>query len=84
MDGIRDNLLTTGEINRLKRRIDDLRISRRVLLSLLERIEHERAQLVIQNQKLQKNNSQYAREIFKKNVEILELQSHIREKSSSK
>ena len=65
-------------VERLKKEIENLRISRRVLMYLVERIEQERIHLEVENQRLQKNNSKYARTIIDKNNEIIKLQSKLK------
>ncbi len=69
----------------LKKRIEDLeekvqhlRVSRRVLINLLEKVERERRQemekLEKVNRRLQKSNSKYAKDIISKNRRIMELE----------
>ena len=65
-------------VERLKKEIENLRISRRVLMYLVERIEQERIHLEVENQRLQKNNSKYARTIIDKNNEIIKLQAKLK------
>ena len=65
-------------MERLKKEIENLRISRRVLMYLVERIEQERIHLEVENQRLQKNNSKYARTIIDKNNEIIKLKSKLK------
>lgn len=65
----------------LERRNEHLRISRRVLMNLIERMERERNmalnRLESENRKLQRNNLKYARALFAKNCQIIELRSRI-------
>lgn len=69
-DGLRED-----KIDKLKKEIESLRVSRRILMYLVERLEKERQQLELENKKLQKNNYRYAQAIVQKNIEIVELQS---------
>lgn len=67
--------LRADKIDRLKKEIENLRVSRRILMYLVEKLEKERQNLELANQKLQKNNFRYAQTIVHKNIEIVELQS---------
>lgn len=69
--------LKEDKIDKLKNEIDNLRVSRRILMYLVERLEKEREQLELENKKLQKNNCRYAQIIVQKNIEIVELQSTV-------
>jgi len=68
-------------VKELERKIEHLRISRRVLMNLVERMEREKigvlTRLEYENRKLQRNNSKYARALLAKNCQILELASRI-------
>ncbi|MEW6448065.1 MAG: translation initiation factor 2 [Bacillota bacterium] len=76
------------EVRQLMARVRDLeeklaqaRLSRRVLLHLLERVETDRnvflSKLEKENRRLQQANARYARSILKKNQQIIELQSKL-------
>jgi predicted RNase H-like nuclease (RuvC/YqgF family) len=68
-------------IKDLEEKIEHLRVSRRVLMSLVERIEGEKSgfvnKLEKENRRLQYNNSRFAKSILNKNRKILELQSQL-------
>jgi predicted RNase H-like nuclease (RuvC/YqgF family) len=68
-------------INELEEKIEHLRVSRRVLMNLVERIEREKSgfvnKLEKENRRLQYNNYRFAKSILNKNRRILELQSQI-------
>ena len=63
------------EIKKLKSRLNELRIGRRILMSLLEKVGEEKIRLEQENQRLQRCNTKYARELIKKNTEIARLKS---------
>ena len=67
--------LKEDKIDKLKKEIENLRTSRRILMYLVERLEKERQQLELENKKLQKNNYRYAQAIVQKNIEIVELRT---------
>lgn len=70
-----------GRIQELEDKVDALRISRRVLMNLIDALEKEKKEqlqkLQITNDKLQKNNCKYAKAIMYRNVRINELESRI-------
>lgn len=65
-------------VGELEQRIEHLRVSRRVLMNLLEKVEREKVALVHhlekENVRLQRDNTRFAKWIFSKNREIVELQ----------
>lgn len=69
-------------IRELEEKIAALRISRRVLMNLLDHVEKEiHSELLYaekQNRKLQKNNYQYTQIIIKQNSQIAQLKAKIR------
>ncbi|MGI6554667.1 MAG: translation initiation factor 2 [Bacillota bacterium] len=67
--------LKEERIDKLKKEIENLRVSRRILMYLVERLEKEKQQLELENKKLQKNNYRYAQTIVQKNIEIVELKA---------
>ncbi len=71
---LRDSL-REDKIDKLKKDIENLRFSRRILMCLVEKLEKERQQLELENKKLQQNNYRYAQTIVQKNIEIVELQT---------
>jgi len=70
-----------ARIAELEQRIEHLRVSRRVLMNLLEKVEREKdyqvSRLERENSRLQRDNSRFARWIFSKNREIMQLQERI-------
>jgi len=71
-----------GQIQELEDKLAAIRVSRRVLMNLLDNVEKEkREQLLIlenQNGKLQKNNYHYAQTIMFQNSQIAKLEEKIR------
>ncbi len=71
--------LLQQRIQELEEKVEHLRVSRRVLMNLLEKVEREKGGLVSrlekENKKLQYNNTKFARNILYKNRQIVELQS---------
>ncbi len=70
--------LLRDRVGELEQRVEHLRVSRRVLMNLLEKVEREKVALVRrlekENVRLQRDNKRFARWIFSKNREIVELQ----------
>ena len=73
--------LLRARIGELEQRVEHLRVSRRVLMNLLEKVEREKVALVHQlekeNVRLQRDNKRFAKWIFSKNKEIVELQERV-------
>ncbi|NPV26016.1 MAG: translation initiation factor 2 [Firmicutes bacterium] len=63
-------------IKELEHLVEQLRVSRRVLMNLLERVEREKcsevARLQEENRKLQRANQRYARTLWKRNRLLIE------------
>ena len=80
------NISLIGELRVHIQELDDklaaLRVSRRVLMNLLDNVEKERCEqlLILENQngKLQKNNCHYAQTIMFQNSRIAQLEEKIR------
>lgn len=70
-----------ARVGELEQRIEHLRVSRRVLMNLLEKVEREKVALVRklekENIRLQRDNTRFAKWLFLKNREIIELQDKI-------
>ena len=70
-----------ARVGELEQRIEHLRVSRRVLMNLLEKVEREKVALVRklekENMRLQRDNTRFAKWLFRKNREIIELQEQI-------
>lgn len=69
-------------IRELEDKVEALRISRRVLMNLIDALEKERkeqlASLRRQNERLQRSNSRYAQTIMNRNFRITELEEKMR------
>jgi TolA-binding protein len=74
-------------IQELEEKVESLRISRRVLMNLIEVLEKEKREqlfrLETQNEKLQKNNCRYARAIMYRNLRITEMEEQLKNFFSS-
>lgn len=84
LNNLREELrLSKFRVGELEQRIEHLRVSRRVLMNLLEKVEREKVTLVHklekENVRLQRDNTRFAKWIFSKNREIIELQEKIEE-----
>ncbi len=70
--------LLQQRIEELEEKVEHLRVSRRVLMNLLEKVEREKGGMLTklekENKKLQHNNTKFARNILYKNRQIIELQ----------
>ncbi|MCX7779358.1 MAG: translation initiation factor 2 [Negativicutes bacterium] len=71
-----------ARIRELENKVEALRISRRVLMNLIDSIEREKREKVSRlehlNERLQKNNCRYARTIMYRNIQILQLEEKLR------
>ncbi|MHB8076139.1 translation initiation factor 2 [Desulfosporosinus fructosivorans] len=78
MDPLDEVKLLRARVGELEQRVEHLRVSRRVLMNLLEKVEREKVVLVHrlekENVRLQRDNKRFAKWIFSKNREIVELQ----------
>lgn len=74
-------------IQELEEKVDQLRLSRRVLMNLIEKVEREKtfflSKLEKENRRLHQDNYKYARWLLKKNSQIVELQSRLEGRPSS-
>lgn len=68
-------------VRELEDKVEALRISRRVLMTLIDSLENDKkdsmARLTDQNERLQKNNRRYARAIMCRNIRIIELENQL-------
>ena len=68
-------------VRELEEKVEQLRLSRRVLMSLIERLERDRAlfltRLEKENRRLHRNNHRYARHLWQKNRQIMELEARL-------
>ena len=78
MESIDELKLLRARVGELEQRVEHLRVSRRVLMNLLEKVEREKVALVHrlekENVRLQRDNTRFAKWIFSKNREIVQLQ----------
>ncbi len=78
MDSVNELALLRARVKELEQRVEHLRVSRRVLMNLLEKVEREKVALVHglekENVRLQRDNKRFAKWIFSKNREIVALQ----------
>ncbi|MCR6545929.1 translation initiation factor 2 [Dehalobacterium formicoaceticum] len=83
-----DNLMMKKRIEELEERIEHLRVSRRVLMNLVEKLEKERSNVLTklekENRKLQRSNALYAQNILSKNRRIMELEANMEPSEPSK
>lgn len=72
-------------VRELEEKVEQLRLSRRVLMNLVEIIERDRAnflkRLERENRKLHMNNYRYAQRLMIKNRQIVELESRLQNNS---
>ena len=72
-----ENLFLRERIAELEIQLENFRLSRRVLMNLIEKVEKEKnqniAQLEKENKRLQQNNKKYARNLLKNNLRLNEL-----------
>lgn len=68
-------------IQELEEKVEYLRFSRRVLMGLVEELNHEKwsqvSRLEKENQRLQRSNAHFARLLLEKNRKILELEEQL-------
>ncbi|MDD2497633.1 MAG: translation initiation factor 2 [Desulfitobacteriaceae bacterium] len=73
-------------IEELEQRVEHLRVSRRVLMNLVEKLEKEKncamTKLEKENRKLQRHNAFYAQTLLIKNRRIMELEEQMQSKLS--
>lgn len=66
-------------VEELEEKVEQLRLSRRVLLNLVEKLEKEKAhcltRLEKENRRLHLANHRYAHSLLKKNIQIMEMES---------
>ncbi|MDD4237151.1 MAG: translation initiation factor 2 [Desulfotomaculaceae bacterium] len=70
----------------LEEKVEQLRLSRRVLMNLIEKIEKDKTgfltRLERENRKLQQNNYRYAQRLLRKNRQIVELELKLQDDTS--
>ncbi|RDV83415.1 translation initiation factor 2 [Ammonifex thiophilus] len=81
-----EELYLRARIKELEEKLAQVRLSRRVLLYLLEKMEGEKELLLKklerENERLQRLNARYARSLWQKNRRIVELESKLQGKES--
>ncbi|ACX52566.1 hypothetical protein Adeg_1470 [Ammonifex degensii KC4] len=81
-----EELYLRSRIKELEEKLAQVRLSRRVLLYLLEKMEGEKELLLKkleqENERLQRLNARYARSLWQKNRRIVELESKLQGKES--
>lgn len=75
-----------NRVRELEDKIESLRVSRRVLMNLIDALEKEKrdqlGKLAVQNEKLQRNNSRYAQALMLRNIRITELENQLNRHSA--
>ncbi len=83
MSGYEDSRYWQRRVQELEEKIEQLRLSRRVLMNLIEKLERERydslTRLEKENRRLHSLNHRYARSLFQKNIQIRELESKLQD-----
>jgi len=73
-------------IQELEEKVEQLRLSRRVLMNLIEKIEKDKTgfltRLERENRKLHLDNYRYAQRLLRKNRQIVELESKLEDGST--
>lgn len=76
-----DYQIMKDRIEELELRVEHLRVSRRVLMNLVEKLEKDKNLMLMklekENRKLQRNNALYAQSLLLKNRRIVELESEM-------
>jgi len=79
LDGCDEVCYWQQRAEELEEKVEQLRLSRRVLLNLVEKLEKERIcslmRLEKENKKLHLRNNRFARSLVKKNIQIVEMES---------
>jgi len=83
-----DYQIMKNRIAELEERIEHLRVSRRVLMNLVEKLEKDKNTLLTklekENRRLQRNNAFYAQSILLKNRRIMELEAEMQNSRTEK
>ena len=73
-------------VHELEEKVEQLRLSRRVLMNLVEKLEREKSgsvnRLEKENRKLQISNCRYAKFLLRKNRQIMDLRVRLEEFTS--
>ncbi len=72
-----------ARVQELEEKVEQLRLSRRVLMNLIEKIEKDKTgflnRLEKENRKLHQDNYRYAQWLLRKNRQIVELESKLQD-----
>lgn len=83
MEGESEVSFLKQRVLELEEKIEQLRLSRRVLMNLIERLEKEKtaflSRLEKENRKLHRDNYRYAWRLLRKNRQIVELESKLQD-----
>lgn len=78
-----ENLLLKKRITELEKQLDNLRLSRRILMDLLEQIEKEKNVLTLKLQQKSKHLQKYRKlsqsKLISQDFQVLELKNYMRE-----
>jgi predicted RNase H-like nuclease (RuvC/YqgF family) len=78
-----DAVYLQRRVRELEEKVEQLRLSRRVLMNLIEKLEREKASLTgkleKENKKLHCANYRYARWLLRKNSQIVELEMKLQD-----
>ena len=81
-----DDIYLQRRVKELEEKVEQLRLSRRVLMNLIEKLEKEKTnfqnRLEKENKKLLHNNYRYARWLLCKNRQIVELESKLQDQTA--
>lgn len=87
LNGNADTQYLQKRVQELEEKVEQLRLSRRVLMNLIEKIEKEKSLFVSklekENRKLHKDNYRYAQNLLQQNRRIVELQNRIEDQQTS-
>lgn len=81
-----DDIYLQRRVKELEEKVEQLRLSRRVLMNLIEKLEKEKTnfqnRLEKENKKLLHSNYRYARWLLCKNRQIVELESKLQDQAA--
>ncbi len=81
MENVYDIAFLKKKVQELEEKVEQLRLSRRVLMNLIEKIERDKNcflnRMENEKRKLQLDNYRYAQRLLRKNRQIVELESKL-------
>ena len=87
MNALEELVFYKKKIVELEKQVNQLRLSRRILMNLIEKIETEKrnlfGQLEKEKQQLRLNNQRYAKWLMQNNFRFMELQANLKKQSTS-